>query len=211
MSLVSERDTVLDIGSGRVPSMRLEARPSGVTYIGMDLSGEELAAAGPGVYDEAVVGDICVPVNALEGRVDLAVSWQVLEHVSSLQSAVDNIHAYLRPGGHFVALFSGSWAVFSLVNRMLPNRVGLPLVSKLNRREEMNRPAFPAHYDQCWHSALERAFGSWASVNITPLYHGATYFHFSEPLQRAYLVYENLLVKRGVRNLATHYLVTAEK
>jgi hypothetical protein len=52
---------------------------------------------------------------------------------------------------------------------------------------------------------------SWSDVAIVPFYRGAPYFGFWRPLQRAYLAYENAIERRQCTNLATHYLVIAER
>lgn len=74
--------------------------------------GEELRSAGPDAYDELIVADVTSRVPQLVGRVDLAVSWQVFEHIKPLGAALDNLHAYLKPGGTLVSLFWGLLAVW---------------------------------------------------------------------------------------------------
>lgn len=201
--------SVLDIGSGRHPAIPPSQRPENVRYVGLDLSRDELLAAGPEAYSEAVEADATAFQPELEGRFDLAVSWQVLEHVKDLDGTISNVRRYLRPGGTLVTLFSGSWSAFGVVNRVLPNKVGARVVDPLMSRTENNIPVFPAYYDKCHSSALRPIFGSWSSAEITPLYCGASYFGFSRPVQRAYLAYENLIERRSIENLATHYLVVA--
>src|SRR5215218_1572274 len=110
--------TVLDIGSGRNPAVALSSRPDDVTYIGLDVSSDELSAAEPGSYDEHVVVDAARLYEPLRGRADLAVSWQVLEHVRDLRATIDNIGAYLKPGGVFISLFSGSFSAFGVINQL---------------------------------------------------------------------------------------------
>ncbi len=203
--------SVLDIGSGRHPTVKPENRPEGIRYVGLDLSREELDAAPAGSYTETIAADATTPVDALIGGFDLAISWQVLEHVPDLEAAIVNIHSYLRPGGRFVALFSGSWSAFGVINRILPDRIGSRIVDRAMKRTENNVPVFPAHYDRCSHRALVPLFAGWGETRIEPLYNGAGYFAFAPPLQRAYLAYENLIERRRVANLATHYLVIAER
>jgi len=70
---------------------------------------------------------------------------------------------------------------------------------------------FPTAYDRCTATQLERLLSDWHEVQIVPFYRGATYFNMSRTLQRAYLAYENQLERRGVRNLATHYLIIASR
>lgn len=203
--------SILDVGSGRNPSLVKAERPERALYAGLDLSAEELAAAGPGAYDESIVADATAVQPALAGRFDLVLSWQVLEHVKPLPQAMDNFHLYLKPGGVLVALFSGSWSAFGIANRVLPDRVGSELVGRVMRRRNSDRPVFPAHYDGCHASALRTTLADWSSVEITPLYRGASYFHFSSVLSRLYLAYENRAKRRGMENLATHYLLVATR
>jgi cyclopropane fatty-acyl-phospholipid synthase-like methyltransferase len=204
------RITVLDVGSGRNPTILPADRPADVTYVGMDLSADELRVAGQGAYDERVVADLATHVPSLVNTIDLAVSWQVLEHVKPLDVALDNVYAYLKPDGTFVALFSGSRSAFGLVNRALPNAVAKRLVKRSMRRDETT-PVFPAYYDRCHETALQVSLSKWSEVEIRALFRGASYFHFSTLLTRAYLGYENAIERADLKNWATHYLVVARR
>lgn len=203
--------SVLDIGSGRHPAVPADRRPVDVEYVGLDLSGDELVAAGPEAYTQAVEADATVLQGELVDRFDLVISWQVLEHVRDLRQTIENVRLYLRPGGTFVALFSGSWSAFGIVNKVLPHKLGKRIVEPIMHRKEANTPVFPAYYNQCYASALERIFTPWGDADIRPLFVGATYFSFARPVMRAYLLYENAIASRQVANLATHYLVTATR
>jgi hypothetical protein len=66
---------------------------------------------------------------------------------------------------------------------------------------------FPAHYDQCWSSALETLLAGWSAVEIRPKYAGASYLTFSPLLMRAYVRCEDRTIRRP--NLATYYLLAA--
>ena len=106
--------TILDIGSGRLPSIKLAQRPPRTRYIGLDISEPGVPAASEGAYDDIIVSNAAHFVPHLADRVDLAVSWQVLEHVRPLADAVAHVRCYLKPGGAFVSLLSGRWASFSV-------------------------------------------------------------------------------------------------
>lgn len=203
--------TVLDLGSGRNPTVVPEERPPRTRYVGLDVSEEELLMAGSGAYDELVVADLATPVHALVGTIDLAVSWQVFEHVKPLDRALDNLHAYLKPGGTLISLFSGRWSAFGIANRLLPSPVGSRLVERSMRRRGTNHPVFPAFYDRCSERGLRQMTAGWKEVEIYPLFRGANYFHFSRMLTRAYLAYENTVHRVGVADLATHYLLIARR
>jgi SAM-dependent methyltransferase len=199
--------TILDVGAGRNPSIPPDNRPQDCRYIGLDISRSELELSPEGWYDEYVAADVTDHVPALEGRCDLAVSYFVLEHVRSLPAAFDNIRSYLVPGGRLVVIFSGAWSVFGLANRVLPHAVsGFLLRTLLHRPTES---VFPAHYNRCWASAIERCFTGWTAADVFPMWYGATYFAFARPLQAAYVGYEEWARVAGHRNLAPYYMVSA--
>ncbi len=201
--------TILDVGSGRYPTIPPELRPAGVTYVGLDISETELAMAGPGAYDETRVADVTRRLPDLEGRFDMILSWQVLEHVKPLRVAFDNMHAYLRPGGVFVGQFSGQLSYFALANRLIPHRLTAWLVSRFTEREA--GAVFPATFDACRDSRLRKILARWSSSEIVPRYTGAAYLRFLPPAQWLYLKYEDWAMRTGRRDLATHYLVEARR
>lgn len=201
---------ILDVGSGRNPTILPDERPEGTTYVGLDLSREELEAAGPRAYDEHAVADVGALQDELIGRFDLIVSWQVLEHVEDLGAAFICMRAYLKPGGVLVAMFSGGRSAFALVNRVVPFHIGAPIVKKVMGRSDRN-PVFPAYYDRCTAGELRGMLGDWSAVDVAPYYAGARYFGFSKLASRAYLAYEDAVARRGADDLATHYLLTATR
>jgi SAM-dependent methyltransferase len=203
--------SILDVGSGRNPSIPAGDRPADVHYVGLDLSAEELEAAAPGEYDEHVVADVGTLKDELVGRFDVIVSWQVLEHVEDLGAAFVCMRAYLKPGGTHISLFSGKGSVFAAINRVIPFHIGAPIVKKVMGRSDNSDPVFPAFYDRCNDTALRKMTADWSNVEIKPYWVGARYFGFAKIAQQAYLAYENFLVRRNHVNLATHYLLVATR
>jgi SAM-dependent methyltransferase len=200
---------ILDLGSGSRPAVPTVERPANSFYVGMDISRRELEKAPPASYDETRVADAAQFVIDLENDFDLVVSWQVLEHVRPLATAIENCRRYLRPGGTFIALFSGTLSAVGVINRLVPRRVGVAAMKQLLARDP--ETVFPAYYDGTWHRPLRRYFENWQSLDIVPLYRGAGYFSFNRTLQRTYLFYENWAAAGNRANLATHYLVEAVK
>lgn len=199
---------VLDLGGGRNPAVPTDLRPSGVHYVGLDISADELANAPPGAYDDTVVHDVTQAIPG-QGTYDLVVSWQVLEHVVPLAVALENVRDALKPGGALIAQVSGSFAIFSLAARVMPHRVRVAaMVRLLGHRSESK---FPTRYDHCWATALDRSLSNWSEHELVLFYRGAAYLSALRPLQRAYLAYENAVAQRRVRNLATHYLIVATR
>jgi cyclopropane fatty-acyl-phospholipid synthase-like methyltransferase len=200
---------ILDVGSGRDPTFQRAALPPNARYVGLDVSHSELLQAPDGAYSDVVVNDVGERMAELEGGFDVIVSWQVLEHVASLKAALDNMRAYLRPGGLLVAEFSGSYSAFALGNRLLPARLGQQVAGRLLRVDEED--VFPAHYDRCSHHGVTRLMTDWTRHELTPYFRGAVYFRRMPPLLKAYLSYENWIERHGCADLATHYLLVAEK
>jgi SAM-dependent methyltransferase len=201
--------SILDVGSGRLPTLPSAARPHSSRYFGLDVSAQELAAAGSGAYDETVISDITQRRPELEERFDLVLSWQVLEHVDSMSDALENMRAYLRPQGRMVAQISGTFGPFALLARVIPHSISRRLMQRLlgARPEEK----FPTRYDRCHASALEPLLAGWSDHEIVPRFKGGAYFSFSRPLERAYLAYENWAERSGRADLATHYVIWAVK
>ena len=201
--------TILDVGAGRRPTIEPDARPVGCRYVGLDISRAELDAAPPGSYDETWVADVTQRVPDLDGRFDLILSFQVLEHVKPLDAAFENFRAYLRPGGRFIAQFSGTLSFFGLASRVVPHRLTLWLLRRFTDRPVDT--VFPAHYHRCWDREIRHMLRPWARAEVVPRYTGAAYLARLPALQAVYLAYENWAERTGRRDLATHYLVDAAR
>jgi SAM-dependent methyltransferase len=200
---------ILDIGSGRTPAIPVDLRPQNCHYVGLDISLEELTKAPAGAYSQAVVGDATCLESTLVGRFDLVVTWQVLEHVESTQKALDCMHAYLKPGGRMVSMLSGKNTLFAIPNRIVPHRVAVFAMEQL-----LNRPpksVFPAHYNLCSYDELGKALETWSERDIRCIWRGAGYLGFNRPLQQLYLAFEDRAGAANLRNLATHYLIVANR
>lgn len=204
-----EGAAILDAGSGREPAIAVDRRPPGCTYAGLDISEAELRAAPPGSYDEAVVGDLVEHRPELAGRFDLVVSWQVLEHVKPVDQALENLRSYLRPGGRLVAQLSGTYSLFAMADKVMPTKAKQWALRRVQGREASS--VFPAHYDRCWQSALDRMMAPWSEWDVIPAYSGAGYFSFARPVLAAYIAWEEWVRTRGHANLAPYYLITATR
>ena len=200
---------ILDLGGGAAPSLGPEQRPADSLYVGLDISASELARAPAGAYDEIVEADARERQPDLEGRFDLVLSWFLLEHVSSVQRTLDNVRAYLRPGGHLVAQAAGARSVFGLLNRAVPERLARWSLVRLQGR--FPESIFSAHYDNCTYSGLTESLCGWEQAAVTPLNTGVGYFRFSRLLAATYIAYEEWVHRGAHRELAAYYLVTARR
>jgi SAM-dependent methyltransferase len=199
---------ILDVGGGARPALAPERRPPDCSYIGLDVSARELEKAPAGSYDRRLVADVTRLQPGLHESFDLIVSWMVLEHVDSVDHALRNLRAYVRPGGRLIVQLAGAFSVAGIANRALPARLTRRLLERTQGRPRES--VFEAHYDKCWDRALVRLLsGSWERWRVIPLYTGAYYFDFSPRLRALYLAYEELLVRRDWRDLAPYYLICA--
>lgn len=199
--------SIIDIGAGARPTVAPPDRPAGCRYVGLDPSPEELGKAPEGSYDETVVAAAEDRIPELENGFDLLLSFYTMEHVESLEAALSNARAYLRPGGLLLMQMSGAFSPFSIANRILPGRLSTWLLHRANDRDPGT--VFRAHYDRCWSSALERLLAEWREAEVLPLHTGAGYVLFSRPLTALYMGYEEWAYRREHTNLASYYLVTA--
>jgi SAM-dependent methyltransferase len=209
LSAVGQRARVLEVGAGCTPAIPPSVRPAHWTYVGLDVSQEELDKAPRGSYDATISRDIASYTPELDSTFDLIVSWQALEHVRHVDRAITNLRSYLRPQGRAVIQLSSSFSAFALLNRALPNKLGARVVAWAMDRPKGN--VFSAHYHRCHYAGLKREFAPWSSVTITPRFRGAEYFTFSPRLQSLYIAYEDWAARKTAPNLATHYLITATK
>ncbi len=201
---------VLDVGAGRRPVVPVESIKD-TYYVALDVDGEELDAAPPGLYAESITASIETFLPELENRFDFVMSFYVFEHVRSMAETLENCRRYLKDGGTMVAQFSARYSYFAVANQLIPHAVTRRLGNVLAGRAP--HTVFPAHYDKCWYSAVEKLMNEWSDVDIKPLYTGAGYlarapFNIVRPL---YLTYEDWTARQDKKNLASHYLVTARK
>jgi SAM-dependent methyltransferase len=208
-ALIKPGDAVLDVGAGRRPMIPVHERPEGLHYVGLDPDRAELELAAAGSYDEYVVSTAEEPVAALDGRFDLVLSFLALEHVHSTAAAMDNMRAYLKPGGWLIAQLAGVNSPFSIANRLLPERVSKAILARTQEREPGT--VFRAHYDRGSYSELVELLDGWSRGEVLPLFIGVGYVLFSRTLTAAYIAYEEWTYRTGRRDLAAHYLVCAQK
>jgi SAM-dependent methyltransferase len=200
---------ILDVGAGRTPVLAPETRPEGCEYVGLDIARSELEGAPAGSYDSFAVGDITKPTPELEGRFDLVLSLQLLEHVKSLDDSLNNIYSYLRPGGRFFGQLSGTFSFFALAGRVIPIGASRAILKWAQRRDPAS--VFPAYYHHCWASAIRKITPQWNKVDVIPIWGGSAYLTRSRPLLALNTAYEYWGMAGNHANLATHYIIDARR
>ena len=139
---------VCEIGAGRHPLLPLhEARSRGVAYTILDISQEELEGLPYGFA--RILGDICDRTVGVSGSYDYVFSKMVLEHVADSERFHANIFRLLAPGGFACHVFPTLYATPFLMNRLLPERAAVAVLSAVFPDEEPYRGKFPAYYRGC--------------------------------------------------------------
>lgn len=144
---------VIEIGGGRYPSFeQAEIADLGWDYTSNDISQGELDRSPPWVAK--ALFDIQTPDQSVlapfRDRYDLAFSKMVMEHVPSYKRAYANIHQILAPGGIAVAFHPVLFASPFVLNYVLPEQMARSILQAFfKRRNDEQKPKFPAYYSGC--------------------------------------------------------------
>src|SRR5262249_6058955 len=136
----------------------------------------------------------------------------VLEHLSDVEGFLDEAARVLKPGAVMVHFLPARYAAFAVLNRFVPERVKQRVLYGLYPETE-GVCGFPAYYDHCYASALERLCRHRGfDVTVTVRYYGsAPYFQVFFPLFALFLTWEVAAWALGVRDLAAQLLVEARR
>jgi SAM-dependent methyltransferase len=172
---------VYDVGGGKNPLVPPERKSAlGLEVVGLDIDAGRLAAAPSGVYDRAICADICT----YRGRADadLVICQALLEHVPDVAGALRAIATILKPGGRALIFVPCRNAVYARINLVLPEALKRVLLFAIFPEMRADH-GFPAHYDQCTPSKLERvARKHGLATEYRRIYFESGYFRFCLPL-----------------------------
>jgi 2-polyprenyl-3-methyl-5-hydroxy-6-metoxy-1,4-benzoquinol methylase len=198
---------VCDVGGGAKPALDLGYVGSqGLDYVVVDVSASELAKASDGYVK--VVADICEPGLDLGSPFDVVFTSMVAEHIKDPARFHANIRALLRPGGYAFHMFATFYSMPSVLNRLLPARVGEPLLQFVQpgREPEGDAAKFPAYYRWC-RGPSRRQLSRFADVGFTVEeyvgFFGHGYFESLPPLQRLSDALTSMKLKHPVPALTT--------
>lgn len=134
---------VLDAGCGSASRVRLGIDP---IVTGIDISARQLANHSG--LSERILGDLQTYPLAAE-RFDVAVCWELLEHLANPSAALTNLARTLRPGGLLVIAVPNRWSVKGLVTRLTPARFHVLAYRHLfgtRHTGHGDEGPFPTHY-----------------------------------------------------------------
>jgi SAM-dependent methyltransferase len=211
--LMNERDglVVVDVGAGRRCHFAHFRDPAkGTRIVGVDVSAEELAHNTD--LDEKRVADAQRGLPVGDEEADLIVSRSVVEHLEDVDAFVANAARALKPGGRFVHVLPAKFSPHSVVNQLLPKRLGRRLVHTFVPGSE-GRLGFPAYYDHCYPAGLRRVLRKhgFEVEELQVSYYQSDYYGFFLPLYLASVGYELLVRAARAENLAATLLVVARR
>ncbi len=201
---------VVDVGGGKSLRYAGLLRPGEAHVVAVDISAEELA--GNTEVAETRVADVTERLPFEDAEVDVLTSSSVLEHLPDVEAFLDEAARVLKPGGVMVHIFPGRYAAFAVLNRALPEGLKRWLLYRLYP-QTVGVCGFPAFYDHCTPSAMEKACRERGfEVKTTVRYYGsADYFTVFFPLFLLFLTWEIAAWAVGARDLAAQVLLEARR
>lgn len=212
MTRLPDGGVVVDVGSGRECRFA-RRRPAGrdVRIIGVDVSEAELNE------NHDVDGRIVADVSAAglpfgRATVDLVTSRSVLEHFDNTEQFIIESARVLKPGGYSIHLCASRFAPFSVLNRLLPAALSKKLLDAFHP-EVKGRLGFRAYYDRTCASCLRDLFkaNGFDLVDLKVSYYQSGYYNFFLPLYLLSALYELLLYRLDVEDLAAKLMIVARK
>lgn len=178
--------TVYDLGGGSRPCVERELKDRlGLRLVGLDVSGEEMAAAPAGTYDQTIVADLCTFTGT--EAADSVICQATLEHVPDTVGAIRGLATCVRPNGAVYIFAPCRNAAFARINLILPERLKQLLLFNLFPEKAKGHDGFRAFYDHCTPGQIEAiARRNGLEVEERRLFWTSSYFYILTP---AYLLW----------------------
>lgn len=147
---------LLDAGCGR--HARPLDLPDNCYVVGIDISKDALAANAN--LDEKILGNLetyRLPANTF----DVAVCWDVLEHLRQPRLALDNIAQSLKPGGKMIVGIPNVLSPKGLVTKFTPHRFHVFVYKTVFKFSKAGAPGygpFPTYLRWCLRPSAIRAY-----------------------------------------------------
>ncbi len=190
---VNQGDIVYELGGGSQPFLsheektRLEA-----IVVGLDVDGNELSAAPPGIYDRMIIADLCTYHG--ESEADVVICQAALEHVPDGGGAMHGIATSLRPGGRAFIFAPSRNAAFARLNLILPQKLKQRLLFTIFPKKAEGHDGFRAFYDKCTPSQIEAlAVQNGLLVEERQLFWTSSYFFIFTPAFLLWRIYQGLM------------------
>lgn len=209
IELLKNNSSVLDVGAGK-NCLFAKYKNKNFKLIGIDISDDELMHNIE--LDEKIMADITKEIPLPTNSIDLVVSRSVLEHLSDLENFIKQTKNVLKPGGYTIHLLPSKFAIFALINQLLPAKISKAVINSFYP-ESLGICGFPAYYNRCYYSAIEELYknNGFEVESIKTSYFQSQYFRFFMPFYLISALYESLVYKLNLKNLAAYLLIIARK
>lgn len=207
----SSKQIVVDLGAGkRTLFAEYLTRPHSHLIIGVDISADEMIA-NPDLQAKCTA-NIGSGLPFVDNSVDLLVSHDLLEHIDDPKLFFSESKRILKPGGFFIHLLPSKFAPFALINQCLPSALSKRILSSLFS-ESRGIGGFPARYRLCYYSAIRTLMSKneLRAGRIITINDQSAYFGFFLPFFLISVLYEWVVQKVGIKNLASHLVIIATK
>lgn len=212
---LADDSTVVDIGGGRRWQFQNQRHKfKNLKVIAVDISAEELSYNHDA--DEKIVfamgTDARLPID--DNSVDVVTSQMVLEHIENNDNTVREVSRILKPGGKFISLMPNKFALFSIINQILPHKFARKvLYAILNDPSVKEIQGFKAYYNQTYYPALRKLLERYGFTDIkfTLSYNQSDYFGFFVPFALLSLMWDCLMYLFGIKPFCAYISFTAIK
>jgi ubiquinone/menaquinone biosynthesis C-methylase UbiE len=178
--------------------------------VAVDVAPEELASNRD--VDETRVADIVHGLPFEDGQVQLIASRTALEHVPDVDAFFRHAARVLAPEGLTIHLIPSRFSLFAIAARLLPFG---PTKAVLHRLYPGTTDVveFPVFYDRCYPSGIEESLErhGFRDVRVEVTFNQTDYFAAFFPAYLLCLLYEHVVRRLGLRNLAAYMLVIGER
>lgn len=205
MNIIPDQ-VVVDVGGGRKCSYKKFKNSNlNTKIVGIDISMEELNHNKD--IDAKIVCDVTKNIPLPENSVNIVSSRTVIEHLNNTEDFIINSKRILKNDGYFIAFFPCKFALFSIVNQLLPEKLSKKILLFFHPYSK-----FTAYYDRCYYSSFVSMLKGhdFEIEEIKLSYWSSTYVNFFIPFFIVYALYEFLLKCLNIKNLCAYILVVAK-
>jgi hypothetical protein len=116
----------------------------------------------------------------------------------------------LKPGGYAIHVFPCKFALFALINQLLPTTLSNKVLFYF-QPEALGKSGFPAYYRDCYYSKIKQIYleNGFVLKEIYDYHSQSWYFDFFLPLFLISAGYE--IMTLPVKNLASYLLTVIQK
>lgn len=195
--------TVLEAGGVDRPVLD---RSPNYEFVGLDIDERPDCAS---LYDRFIVSSIEKP---LPEKVDLIISYTLLEHVQNNMASIRVMYEGLNPNGTVHHYIPCGLHPYSLALRAIGPRLQRRLIPILRPGTE-EVTGYPAFFDLCTPRGMTRAFraAGFTEIDVKPFYRANDYFAFFTPAFIIVTLFENVCRLLGLSTFASGIVISARK